>query len=185
MPRVSIGVAVDSEIGLSKDWLHIFVPLFLSTTPPTQHPNTVIKFPIPKVIDMAFFEKFAIFIAKMLSEFGPFYFIKWNGLYKNIIRMNQEHIQHVTGFRDVIIERVVCSIHVVLGDWNGDMSLGHFTHETFFTDEHLTRTCNQKILLAQKTSQFSTPFLVYPHLVNGQPRGIPFRAVSFGGGHLL
>jgi hypothetical protein len=38
----------------------------------------------------------------------------------------------------VIMEPVVCSIHVVLPDWNGAQSFGLFAGERFFTVEDLT-----------------------------------------------
>jgi hypothetical protein len=60
---------------------------------------------------------------------------------------------------DVIMERVVQSIHVVIGDWseytslylgNGSLASLHFT-DRFFMDEHLTCTRTQKDFIAKKT----------------------------------
>jgi hypothetical protein len=167
MPQVDIGVAESKkQIGLSEDGSHICVPLFYSNDEPPLEPCTIMLLPIPEVIDLVFFRKFAEFIAKVLnSTTSKFYHIKWIGLYKIIICMNREHIQCVTGFSDVIMERVVHSIHVVLGDWSGYTSLSldngslaslHFT-DRFFTDEHLTRTRNQQEFMVKKTRLFSTP----------------------------
>ena len=87
--------------------------------------------------------------------------------------MNREHIQHVTGFSDVIMEHVVNSIHVVLGDWHGytSLTLGDDWNASlrytgsFFMDEPLTRTRTQQDLLAKKTRLFSTKFSmnIRPH----------------------
>jgi len=90
--------------------------------------------------------------------------------------MNSEHIQHVNGFSDVIMKRVVNSIHVVLGDWYGYMSLtigdGDWNFRScytgsFFTDKHLTRTCFQQYMLDIKKSRFSTMYLA--NIVPGNP----------------
>jgi hypothetical protein len=171
MPPVKIGGAESlKQIGLSEDGIHICVPIFYSNDPPnTSEPCTIMQIPIPEVIDMAFFQKLGVFIAQVLnSTSSNFYYIRWHGLYENVICINRDHIQHVTGFSDVIMERVVHSIHVVLGDWSGYMSLSldngsfaclHFT-DRFFTDEHLTRTRTQQDLMAKKTSLFSTKFSV-------------------------
>ena len=52
-------------------------------------------------------------------------------------------------------------IHVALGDGDGHTkSHGYLKHERFFTDEHLTHTCDQKEILACETSHFSTLFLI-------------------------
>jgi len=169
MPQVDIGVAESKkQIGLSEDGSHICVPLFYSNDEPPLEPCTIMLLPIPEVIDLVFFRKFAEFIAKVLnSTTSKFYHIKWIGLYKIIICMNREHIQCVTGFSDVIMERVVNSIHVVLGDWYGYTSLtigdgdwnfcSHYTGR-FFTDERLTRTRFQKYMLDMKKSCFSTMY---------------------------
>jgi hypothetical protein len=133
------------------------------------------QIPIPEVVDLVFFRKFYVFIAQVINapSSNNLYYILWDGLYENVICMNRDHIQHVTGFSDVIMERVVQSMHVVLGDWSGytSLSLGngslaslHFT-DRFFTDEHLTRTCTQKDFIAKKTRLFSTKYLmnIRPH----------------------
>jgi hypothetical protein len=170
MPLVKFGFAESKQIGLSEDGIHICVPIFYSNDPPnTLEPCTIMQIPIPEVIDMAFFQKLGVFIAQVLnSTSSNFYYIRWHGLYENVICINRDHIQHVTGFSDVIMERVVHSIHVVLGDWSGYMSLSldngsfaclHFT-DRFFTDEHLTRTRTQQDLMAKKTRLFSTKFSV-------------------------
>ena len=167
MPLVKIGGAESlKQIGLSEDGVHICVPIFYSDG---DEPLIIMQIPIPDVIDLVFFRKFAEFIANVLnSTTSKCYHIRWSGLYENIICMNREHIQHVTGFSDVIMERVVHSIHVVLGDWSGYTSLSldngsfaslHFT-DRFFTDEHLTRTRTQQDLMAKKTRLFSTKFSV-------------------------
>ena len=166
MPPVKFGFAESKQIGLSEDGIHICVPIFYSNDRPPSEPCTIMQIPIPEVIDMAFFQKFGVFIAKVLnSTSSNFYSIRWHGLYENVICMNRDHIQHVTGFSDVIMERVVHSIHVVLGDWsgyrsfsldNGSLASLHFT-DSFFTDEHLTRTRNQQEFMVKKTRQFSTP----------------------------
>ena len=117
------------------------------------------QIPIPEVIDLVFFRNFAAFIGNVLnSTSSNFYYIRWSGLYKNIICKNKEHIQYDTGFSDVIMERVVSSIHVVLGDWHEYTSLT-LGADRFFTDEHLTCTCTQQDLLAKQTRLFSTMFL--------------------------
>jgi hypothetical protein len=165
MPPVKFGFAESKQIGLSEDGVHICVPIFYSNDPPTSEPCTIMQVPIPDVIDLVFFLKFAEFIANVLnSTTSKFYHIRWSGLYENIICMNWEHIQHVTGFSDVIMERFVDSIHVVLGDLHGDTSLtlGNDWNTSlrytgrFFMDEHLTRTRNQQDFLAKKTG-YSVP----------------------------
>ena len=170
MPLVKIGGAESlKQIGLSEDGVHICVPIFYSDG---DEPLIIMQIPIPDVIDLVFFRKFAEFIANVLnSTTSKCYHIRWSGLYENIICMNREHIQHVTGFSDVIMERVVNSIHVVLGDWHGytSLTLGddsnaslHYTGR-FFMDEHLTRTRTQQDLLANKTRNFSTIYSMGQH----------------------
>jgi len=166
MPLLKIGVAESlKQIGLSKDGVHICVPIFYSHD---EEPCNIMQIPTPEVIDLVFFQKFAEFISHVLnSTSSKFYHIRWIGLYENIICMNREHIQHVTGFSDVIMKRVVNSIHVVLGDWYGYTSLtigdgdwnfcSRYTG-SFFTDEHLTRTRFQQYMLDLKTACFNTMY---------------------------
>ena len=121
------------------------------------------KIPIPKVIDLVFFWNFAAFITNVLnSTSSNFYYIRWSGLYKNIICMNWEHIQHVTGCSDVIMERVVNSIHVVLGNWQRWLCFS----DKFFTDEHLP--CISQDQLAKQTHCFSTMYLA--NIIPDNPR---------------
>jgi len=178
MPLVTFGVAESKQIGLSEDSSHIRVPIFYSNDPlPLEQLFTLMQISTREVIDLVFFQKFAEFISHVLnSTSSKFYHIRWIGLYENIICMNREHIQHVTGFSDVIMKRVVNSIHVVLGDWYGYMSLtigdGDWNFRScytgsFFTDKHLTRTCFQQYMLDIKKSRFSTMYLA--NIVPGNP----------------
>jgi hypothetical protein len=153
-------VAESKQIGQSEDGSHIRVPIFYSNDAPTSEPCIIMKIPIPKVIDLVFFWNFAAFITNVLnSTSSNFYYIRWSGLYKNIICMNWEHIQHVTWCSDVIMERVVNSIHVVLGDCPGST-------DRFFTDEHLP--CISQDQLAKQTHCFSTMYLA--NIIPDNPR---------------
>jgi len=129
----------DGLCGLSADGSYILFPLFLGFNP---NPSFA-AIPLPEVIDMVFFEKIAMFLARIRVKLrglvrtqGP---ISWDhtGFLEHIIGRNRAHIARVNGFNEIIMNRIREYLDVVLNDWNGDRSSGRVSHLTFFTDESI------------------------------------------------
>ena len=93
-------------------------------------PFDVAMIPLPYVINMVFFRKMAAFNAKIkevtqnpsVAKHGP---ITWdyNGFINNVLLGNIDHLRHVNGFNDVIIERLIQHVDLVLNDWNREHCL--------------------------------------------------------------
>jgi len=142
VPPLNFGVSHgDGECGLSNDGVYIIFPIFLGLY---AAPVDVAMIPLPCVIDMVFFRKMAAFIAKIkevtripsVAKHGP---ITWDydGFINNVLLGNTDHLRHVNGFNDVIIERLIQHVDLVLNDWNGEHSNGRISHTNFFTDNNI------------------------------------------------
>jgi hypothetical protein len=77
MPPVDIAVAESKQFGLSEGGVHICVPIFHYHD---EKPCNIMQIPIPEVIGMVFFRKFAEFIAHVLNSTTSNYHIRWSGL---------------------------------------------------------------------------------------------------------
>ena len=115
----------------------------------------VTSIPLPEILDIVFFEKMAAFLVKikfklrgLVAQMGP---ITWDstGFLENIIIENREHIAHVNGFNELIIDRMCEYLDVVLNDWNGDCSDGRVSHATFFFDETIDEELLDELVARQ------------------------------------
>ena len=106
--------------------------------------------PLPEIMDMAYFEKMAAFIARIkqvtripgVAMHGP---ISWDfgGFIDNVIEANKVHLRYVNGFNDVIINRLLEDVDLILEDWNGEHSNGIISHANFFVDENIDEEAMQ------------------------------------------
>ena len=145
IPRLQFGQSFgDGYCRLSSDGTHLVFPIFFGfgNTP------SVTSIPLPEILDIVFFEKMAAFLVKikfklrgLVAQMGP---VTWDstGFLENIIIENREHIAHVNGFNELIIDRMCEYLDVVLNDWNGDSLDGRVSHATFFFD----KTINEELL---------------------------------------
>jgi hypothetical protein len=108
--------------------------------------------PLPEIMDMVYFEKMAAFIARIkqglahipsVARYGP---VSWDigGFIDNVIEGNEVHLRYVNGFNNVIINRILEDIDLILDDWNGEHSNGIISHANFFVDDNIDEDAMQQ-----------------------------------------
>jgi len=150
VPPLTFGSSYSDEVcGLSNDGMRILFPIFLGINPV---PMDVAMIPLPEIMDMAFFEKMAAFIARIkqflrsIPSVASHGAVSWDsgGFLENVIDANEVHLRYVNGFNDVVFNRVLEDVDLILNDWNGEHSNGTISHANFFANENIDEEAMQQ-----------------------------------------